>query len=189
MMKPTNMPEYNEITSALAHTELKLHASQVHGLISGVLCGDLEANREWEELVMGEKLTDQTRPILQSLYENTKSKLADFLFEFQLLIPVDEDELPLRAEALGVWCQGFLTGLQATGVAVTDREPGELTEAIQDLVEIAKMNYDEVEVNEEDEAAYEELVEYVRVAVIFIYQDLRGESDVHEECSHADHLH
>lgn len=188
-MKATSLPEFSEMTAALSQTELKLHASQVHGLISGVLCGSLNTEIDWEQLVMGETLTDATRPAVQGLVEKTGSQLADFLFEFQMLLPDDEEELPVRAEALGVWCQGFLTGLKASGVAITGREPGELTEAINDLIEIAKMNYDEVDSSEEDETAYTELVEYVRVAVIFIYQDLR-ETDMPDACcDHADHLH
>lgn len=187
-MKPTMLIGFTDLTTALGHTELKLHASQVHGLISGVLCGNFKEDTDWEETVMGEKLTGDTRDLLQSLYAGTSSQLADFLFEFNVLLPDDTEALALRAEALGVWCQGFVTGLQAAGVPITGREPGDLTEAINDLVEIAKMNYEEVDAGEEDESAYTELVEYVRVAVIFIYQDLR-ESNVHESCTQAGHLH
>ena len=187
-MKPISLPGFNDITTTLMSTELKLHASQVHGLISGVLCGNFNQDTAWEATVMGEELLSETREVMHALYEGSAAQLADFLFEFQLLLPDDDDALPERAEALGVWCQGFLTGLQAGGVPVIDREPSELTEAIDDLIEIAKMNYDEVTASEEDEAAYTELVEYVRVAVIFIYQDLR-EGEVHEQCSHAGHMH
>ena len=41
------------------------------------------------------------------------------------------------------------------------------------MVEIAKMNYEEVVESEEDETAYVELVEYVRMAAILIYEELR----------------
>jgi yecA family protein len=187
-MKPIILPEFTDLTTALSHTELKLHASQVHGLITGVLCGNFDQDTAWEEIVMGEKLTGDTREILQGLYDATAAQLVDYLFEFQMVLPADDDDLPLRAEALGVWCQGYLTGLKVAGVPVTDREPSELTEAIDDLIEIAKMNYDEVTASEEDEAAYAELVEYVRVAVIFIYQDLREDNMPHH-CSDASHAH
>ena len=187
-MKSTTLPEFTDLTTVLGHTELKLHASQVHGLISGVLCGNFTAETNWQETVMGEKLTGDTHELLQALYAGTASQLADFLFEFNLILPDDTEALSLRAESLGVWCQGFLTGLQAAGVPIVDREQNDLTEAINDLIEIAKMNYEEVDAGEEDEAAYTELVEYVRVAVIFIYQDLR-ESDAHESCEQAGHLH
>jgi yecA family protein len=173
-MNANTLPHFNEITEALEHTELKLHASQVHGLISGVLCGSYTETTDWQEKVMGEKLTDDSRDILQSLYVMTSKQLSDFIFEFMMLTPDDDTELTVRAEALTVWSQGYLTGLQLAGVPITNREPSEITEAIDDMIEIAKMNYDQVEATEEDEAAYAELVEYVRVAVILIYQELRS---------------
>lgn len=197
-MKPNtldSLPMFNDLTEALSHTELKLHASQVHGLMTGVLCGNFNQETDWEQSVMGEKLTGDTKETLQSLYMTTAGLLADLLFEFQMVLPDDEEALPVRAEALGVWCQGFLTGMQLAGVPITDREPSELTEAIDDLIEIAKMNYDDVDAGEEDEGAYVELVEYVRVAVIFIYQDLREPNAAHACCDHDhdhsdhDHLH
>jgi uncharacterized protein YgfB (UPF0149 family) len=187
-MKPLSLPEFDELTTALNSTELKLHASQVHGLISGFLCGNINQEAEWEELLLGEKLEEDARTIMQSLFKVSENQLKEFLFEFQMALPDDTLPLPERAEALGVWCQGFLAALKATGVAIENREPSELTEAIDDLIEIAKMNYSDVAECEEDETAYVELVEYVRVAVIFIYQDLR-ESELPAEDMQADQLH
>lgn len=60
---------------------------------------------------------------------------------------------------------------------------------MNDVIEIAKMNYEAVVASEEDEAAYVELVEYVRMAVILIYQDLR-ESESPERTSKTNkHVH
>jgi uncharacterized protein YgfB (UPF0149 family) len=142
-------------------------------LISGLLCGNPTSTAAWEELVTGGKETEKTHEVLQSLYDATAQQLKDFLFEFELILPSDTDALPARAEALTLWCQGVLTGFKLAGVPIVERDASELTEAINDLIEIAKMNYEEVIATEEDEAAYVELVEYVRMAVIFIYQDLR----------------
>lgn len=173
-MKEISLPNYGELSQALSNTTLKLHPSQVHGLISGILCGNPKSTAAWEELVTGGKDSGKkTHELLQSLYDATAKQLADFLFEYELVLPSDSDELSLRAEALTLWCQGFLTGLKIAQVAIVDREPSEVTEAINDLIEIAKMNYEEVVASEEDEDAYIELVEYVRMAVILIYQDLR----------------
>ena len=65
IMKPKSLPGFNDLTTALSNTELKLHASQVHGLMCGILCGNFNQDSDWEELVMGEKLTDDTREIIQ----------------------------------------------------------------------------------------------------------------------------
>lgn len=185
-MKPIMLPDFGGLTETLDHTELKLHASQVHGLISGLLCGNFDQKSAWDELLLGEKLSGETRQSLQILFDATAEKLSDFLFEFKMVLPSDDEELSVRAEALGVWCQGYLTGLQTGGVPIVDRDPGELTEAVNDLVEIAKMNYEQVVASEEDEEAYTDLVEYVRMAVIYIYQELREDETPHEKsgCCH-----
>lgn len=172
-MKPISLPKYFELSRTLHKTTLKLHPSQVHGLICGILCGNSGADAAWEELVTGDSSSGKkTHEVLQGLYEISAKLLSDFLFEFQLILPADSQELPLRAEALTLWCQGFLTGLKLANIPIIDREPSEMTEAINDIIEIAKMNYEEVVASEEDEEAYSELVEFIRMAVILIYQEI-----------------
>lgn len=189
MMKELSLPNYGELSAALNKTSLKLHASQVHGLISGILCGNPKSTSAWEELVTGGKEPGKkTHELLQALYDATAKQLNDFLFDFALVLPSDEDELPIRAEALTLWCQGFLTGLKLAQIQIVDREPSEMTEAINDLIEIAKMNYEEVVASEEDEDAYIELVEYVRMAVILIYQDLREAQEPNKLTGSANNL-
>jgi uncharacterized protein YgfB (UPF0149 family) len=188
-MKQQSMPTYRELNQALSKTTLKFHPSQVHGLICGILCGNPKSSAAWEELVTGGEDSAKTHTILQGLFDASGKQLDEFLFEFQLVLPPDADDLPARAEALTLWCQGFLTGLKLAQVQIIDREPGEMTEAINDLIEIAKMNYEEVVASEEDEAAYIELVEYVRMAVILIYQDMREEDVKAKTTSSSNHLH
>lgn len=188
-MKPISLPEFNALTTALDDTELKLHASQVHGLMSGILCGKFNQQSEWEELVMGEKLSPETREVLQQLYVGSAGQLADFLFEFKLVMPDESEGLAVRAEALSVWCQGFLTGLTAAGIPITEREDSEITECIDDLIEIAKMDYDEVVDSEEDEEAYAELIEYVRMAAILIYQESHEGSKPKQSAESDGQLH
>ena len=187
-MKPQSLPKYTEVHLALSKTMLNLHPSQVHGLICGILCNSAKHTTAWEGLISGGKTPTKTHEVLQNLYHNSEKQLSDFLFEFQLMLPADSETLPNRAEALSVWCQGFLTGLKLVQIPIVDREPSEMTEAIHDLIEIAKMNHEEVIENEEDEEAYVELVEYIRMAVILIYQESRGE-ETQAPSSLSHHVH
>lgn len=188
-MKQISLPKYKDLDQALAKTTLKLHPSQVHGLVAGILSGNPKSTAAWEELVTGGKEPAKTHEVLQELYDASAKQLKEFLFEFQLVLPPDSEALPLRAEALTLWCQGFLTGLKLIQIPIIGREPGEVTEAINDLIEIAKMNYEEVVASEEDEEAYVELVEYVRMAAILIYQDLHEEESTAKEKSRSSNLH
>jgi uncharacterized protein len=188
-MTQTSLPTYAELKQALGKTALKLHPSQAHGLICGILCGNPQKNPDWENLVTGGKDPASTHEVLQNLFETSEKQLADFLFEFQLILPRDSEDLTDRAEALTLWCQGFLTGLKIAQIPIENRKAGEMTEAINDLIEIAKMNYEEVTASEEDEAAYVELIEFVRVAVILIYQDALEDETAGKSVSSSRHLH
>jgi uncharacterized protein YgfB (UPF0149 family) len=176
-MTSISLPTYKELAKALNNTALGLHPSQAHGLICGLLCGKTNSTDAWENLVTGGKETAKAHAILQSLYDASAKQLQEFVFELQLMLPSDKDDLPQRAEALTLWCQGALTGLKMANIKIAGREASDVTEAINDLIEIAKMNYEEVVASEEDEEAYTELVEYVRMAFILIYQDLKAEAD------------
>jgi yecA family protein len=187
-MKQTSLSNYEELDKALHNTTLKLHPSQVHGIICGIFCGE-PGSMIWKELVTQDEESSDTENMLQNLYTVIIKQLNDFLFEFQLLLPPDSEDLPKKAESLTLWCQGYLTGLKLTHVQIENREQSEMTEAINDLIEIAKMNYDYVVASEEDEVAYVELVEYVRMAVIVIYQDLRDVDGPKKIVPHSSHLH
>lgn len=188
IMKQIIFPEYSEIGSILNQTALKLHPSQAHGLICGLLCGHSSTPVAWKELLTGETDVNKPYPVLEDLYDISARQLEEFLFEFNLVLPADSASLPERAEALTLWSQGFLTGLKFVQVQILERKPSETTEAINDIIEIAKMNYEEVIASEEDEAAYVELVEYVRMAVILIYQAL-GENDLPKKQIGSNYLH
>lgn len=188
-MKQLSLPTYAELNRILSKTTLKLHPSEAHGLICGVLSGDPNGQPSWEDLITGDQGPRKAYDVLQNLYDTSAKQLNEFLFELQLVLPADSLALPGRAEALTVWCQGFLTGLKLMHVPITDRERGEMTEAIDDLTEIAKMNYEKVMASDEDEAAYIELVEYVRMAVIYIYQDLRESEAPKKIAQSSGHLH
>jgi len=188
-MTQISLPTYIELSESLQDTPFKMHAAEAHGLVSGILTGTPAIAPDWESLVAGEKTTGRTHELLQSLHDGIAQQLYDLLFEFQLLLPQEEVVLAERAEALTFWCQGYLTGIKLVGIKMTDREPGEATEAIADLIEIAKMNYDEVVASDEDEDAYIELVEYVRMAAIVIYEDLREQSIAKSSTQSSGQLH
>lgn len=181
-MEPVSLLDYREFDDALSKTALKMHPSEAHGLLCGIFCNQEIAENTWENLVAGDDKSEQLHQLMQLLYETSAQQLTDFLFEFQLLLPDEDEALQIRAEALMLWCQGFLTGLKIANVAIEDRKPSDMTEAINDLIEIASVNYEDVVTCDEDEAAYIELVEYVRMAVIFIYQAQHEENMDVEAC-------
>ena len=78
-------------------------------------------------------------------------------------------------EALGHWCEGFLHGLVAAehSDALRERLAAEpLSDIIKDLLQITRAGLDEESDEEDNESAYVELVEYVRVAAQLCYEEL-----------------
>jgi len=95
---------------------------------------------------------------------------------FALWLPDDDEPLEERTAALARWCSGFLAGLGSAGQL--DALSSEAREAIGDLQEIARAELatpdEEGPANNEDESAYAEIVEYVRVVALVLREDFRG---------------
>ncbi len=73
---------------------------------------------------------------------------------------------------LGGWCAGFLYALGLAGEDSYGRLSSEAREFVRDLTEISRIDAG-VEGDEQEEAAYTEVLEYVRVGVLMVYEDLR----------------
>ena len=187
-MTTKTMPTFQQVENILTDAVVKLHPSEVHGLICGTICSNPNVPSNWDE-VLAEDLPENVIEVMKALFEFTAQQLHNFSFDFILLLPDDHSHLPVRAEALTLWCQGFLTGLHEVYEELQTNEATEVVEAMNDLIEIAKMKFEEVVASEEDESAYVELVEYVRMAVILIYQTMNEAELPVLQSDVAKHLH
>lgn len=174
MSQTSSLPTYTEIADALKQTSAKFDASEIHGLLCGLISATSgKADIPWK-ILLGNKKNPKTQEILLSLYEYSYHQMSEFSFEFNLLLPNDLIDLNQRAEALGLWCQGFIVGLERGKVQIQNRPPSEMTDALNDLIEISEVDYGNIDSSDDDEAAYFELVEYVRLAVLMIFHELRS---------------
>ena len=173
IMKKSSL-SYAQLQRTLSTTQSSFQAAQVHGLLCGLLCGDEQVAPPFDEFILSKKKNSSAQQALQKLYKKSAKQLSEFSFGFQLLLPTDKQDLRLRSEALGLWCQGFLTGLKLTHIPVTQRAPSDITDALNDIIEIAQISFEATDESEENEHAYVELVEYVRLAILMIYQELRN---------------
>jgi len=110
-------------------------------------------------------------PVLQTLYNATVAALSGGDMDFDILIPGDDRPIEERTQALTLWCTGFLYGL-GTSAADPQRLPGELGEIVRDLTEITRADVDASDSQEANEAALAELVEFVRVGVQLVFDEL-----------------
>ena len=118
--------------------------------------------------LLGGELDAPVRQALVGLQEMAKGELAGEDVALVLLLPTDETPITVRAQALGQWCQGFLTGF---GLAAGDRSlSGEAREVLQDLATIAQVQ-SALEESEDAESDYMEVMEYLRVAPMLLFAE------------------
>ena len=74
-----------------------------------------------------------------------------------------------QANTLVDWCQGFLVGLGLSSVQTSDEQ---VLEMIKDISEISQLEVDLLD-NEENAQDFYEIVEFVRMGVLFIQETLQ----------------
>lgn len=168
-------------------------AAQWHGLLCGLICAGRPVDAEvWFDCAMTFSGQSAVMPVetgaaLRAVYERTRDQFNDGSdgIEFDLFLPDEEAALGLRADALKLWCEGFLYGLSTGGLARNVQLSVDATEFIQDLAEFCKIGHDESESTESDEFHLLELIEYVRAGVLLLYDELNGNTSF----SHTQTLH
>jgi len=175
------LPAYSEIDELLKQSGAMQEPAESHGLLSALLCAGQDAIATWlaelhPEQRDGDLLAKQAMDTLEGFAAVVKVQLQGADFSYELMLPSDEEPLPSRVFALAQWCQGFYLGLGIAGINDLEKLPEDSREVVKDMTEIARIeNYDdkaEQPPSEEDEAAYAELVEYLRVGVLLIFEEL-----------------
>lgn len=154
-------------------------ASEAHGLLSGTICAAGKTSPElWLGCLLGEDNTlsaaaNDCEEALLELQSELFRQLNDDAFGFDLLLPADDVSLSLRSEALSQWCAGFLYGLALGGLREDVEMPDDVTEVMKDIYEISRARFACDDTEETDETAYMEIVEYVRVSTLLLYEELQ----------------
>ncbi len=187
-----NLPDHLALASVLEKLDTEIMPSEVHATACGLLCANSSATAQtWLHNLWPDKWTQastdapdenshtdllfaEATALFNELHETTRRQLNDPGCEFELLLPDDDDDIEDRVNALGDWCQGFLVGLTLGGVSDFAPLPEDAREIIQDMVQIARAGASyEMTGSDEDEHAYAELVEYLRVGVLLINEELQ----------------
>ena len=174
MLSNTVFPEFERVEKSLPHN----NPSEIHGILCGMLCVDNNlAGDVWIEQIMSEtvEVSLLANSLLRKLYDVTVAQLNDGDLRFHLFLPADNIPLNMRAEALGVWCQGYLLGLGIGGIGLDQRLPEDVNEFINDVYKITRIAcFETSNIREEDEVAFTEIVEYMRVGVMLLSRSLES---------------
>jgi uncharacterized protein len=179
---------FREVARVLESAGSQVVAAEGHGCLCGALCTspDYTLERWLEELVAiddedqdgsheeGDRAPDDA---LRLLFSDTQRALRGDEMEFEPLLPDDDEPLERRAVALSQWCQGFLYGF-GTGKPTRDEDlKGQVNEVLRDLSHIAAAAVDVGAAGEDEEEAYAEVVEYLRVGVQLVHDEMTAARD------------
>lgn len=165
-------PTYLECERSLRALGLDLDPAEFHGQLCGLLCRGDSADR-----ALGETGAPAQHPQGANLRRLGTGSLADLTepeSRFIPLLPEDTSHLADRIDALASWCESFLYGLALRPGLKVEALSAEAQELIQDFTQISRagLGEDEQAMGEDEELAYSELVEYVRVGVQVIFLEM-----------------
>lgn len=178
-MNDTGSCSYAELKQYLHAAGAESSAAGAHGLLCGMVTVAGSSRSElWQEPVLGADNTlsvaaRQCIDALGTLQTDILTHLHDDALGFHPLLPADSAALPVRARALGEWCEGFLFGLALGGLREDMALPDTVREVMQDFYEISHSGFHQDVPDEADEVAYTEIAEYVRVSVLLLHEELR----------------
>lgn len=170
-----DLPDEAALTRALRDAGLAVDAAELHGALCGFVAGGGHAEgADWLQRLQVDDGRDDAGDAgaIAAMRAATLASFADGDCDLDLLLPDDEAPLADRVDALLAWCRGFLGGFGlagAPGAALS----AESSEALADFGRIAASEFG-CNDSEEDEDAFAEIVEFVRVVPMLIHADCVG---------------
>ncbi|MCV6637462.1 UPF0149 family protein [Candidatus Albibeggiatoa sp. nov. NOAA] len=174
------MDIYTALNQALLDVGAAMDVSETHGILCGLICFLEDGDKVTEYLsqqVLGDEavsdqLAEQSFIQLDALREKTVADLNNEDCPFQPLLPDSEKPLSERVQAVGGWCEGFLYGV---GLALANQDIAEdVEELLNDFANIARIApVEEEQATDDDEKDYAELVEYIRIGILNLYEQKR----------------
>lgn len=185
--------EYATLGVALDSLGGPMTAAELHGGFCGLLCaGGAGAASTWleeciREAEMEAATAEEARGVFRLMELETWRALRSADLEFSPLLPSDELPLENRVSELGFWCHGFLSGLGLGGLQLPDASSTDATEddsdeefenpveeIVKDFAAISRAGLSAAERSDPDDAdfAVAEIIEYVRVSVQIVFEDI-----------------
>ncbi len=169
-------PSYSDLRSAVDGAGCDWGVAETHGTLCGLVCGAGSAGVDaWRTRFAAASMRGQTDDVDDTLARvgaSAAACLGGTSFKFAPLLPDDETALAVRTDELAEWCQGFLAGCAMAGLNRLDNLGDDVSEVVADLSELTRAQFADDQPREEAENAYAELVEFVRVGVQLVYEEL-----------------
>jgi hypothetical protein len=180
-----DLPVYDDAARVLHEAGVPTGVSEAHGIITGVLSAPNGARVAWQTLILGREAgtghetSAELSRLLAALHRSTFAHLSGVECDFAPLLPGDEHSLAEQIEGLSEWCRGYLYGLHAGGVQDAQTLSGDAGEIVRDITRISEAELDGALADEEEARALVEIVEYLRVGVQLVFEELQPPASTH----------
>lgn len=157
---------YSELNQALKQAVITLTPSELHGLLTGFVCGGVKQDA-WLPLlykITNDNFAYPTELVekVNKLHQHIDKTVGNFVdAKFDILL-AENDDLFLRINGLSEWVNHFLLGIGLAQPDI-DKTEDEITEAFRDVKEIALLGYDEKEDPAELTQSLEDILDYLRI--------------------------
>lgn len=171
------LSDYTNLSRALERVDSDYSPAEVQGICCGLLVIDQTTDQQvWLNHVLeGDPQNvhfQEVRILLRELFIATRQGLNASDLSFELFLP-QEDDLETQVEAMQDWCQGFSLGLALAGIKDMKKLPSDSREWVEDVVRIGTAGEMDLDNEEESEDALAELIEYLRVGVLMINEEMQ----------------
>lgn len=175
---PVSLPDYATVDAALERCGVRQCPSELHGFALGMAVGGVaQPLTVWQAEVYAEfdpddVLANECRALLDRVFAAAFAGETADAQSLALLLPQDIVVDSARLIALRDWCQGFLFGLGLAGESVTSMLSAQTRELLNDFSEITRVDTDDVENSDANQAALIEIEEYLREGLMLIRDEL-----------------
>jgi uncharacterized protein YgfB (UPF0149 family) len=172
------LPDYATVAAALKRCGLPQGPAEVQGFALGLLLGAVpEPLKLWQQELYSEfdpadVLAGECRTLLDRIFASVFAMRSGVPMPLTLLLPADIVVDAARLRAVRDWCQGFLFGFGLGGAASADRLSQPVRGLIDDIVEFTRLDTENVENTEENQAALIEIEEYLREGAMLMCDEL-----------------
>ena len=137
--------------------------SELHGLLTGIVCVTQAPTAEqWSQILNTLNVPPLSVEALESLTDeadDVANALSDDNLDYLPMLPDDNHGLAERVQALADWCAGVVLGFGLASGNIRAEEQ----ELIEHLQDVAAVEFEDSDNDEEGEDSYQELYEFVRL--------------------------
>lgn len=167
--------DHEQLVSVLNEHDFTATASELHGLLTGLISGGMfrESTDYLDHMAElfnnGLSVKGSLKKAAETIVEQIFNQLESEDMSFEIFLPSDDETLTDQAEELLNWVQYFLVGFGFNKRDLT-MSSNEAREIIEDFTNITRMDT-ELDEDNESQADFYEVIEFVRISTVLCHQE------------------